>query len=197
MATSPLPDAIEAAARALRYIAQGHPVTFSQADDLARVTGYLGLSRPLQDYAPRTQRRYIAAARRGQKAEHARARERESRSSSTRDIWGLTPAQLTRLNKVRTPIIESGVDIREMLDPSVIKEIARMYGFQYLMDVLTQQLDSIKHYTDHNPAPGHARWVSRGELEAAARERMADKFAAISYFPKGTDPYYYYHGTYR
>lgn len=197
MADGPVQDAVAGAAKALGLIDRGADVPTGYLQDLELVERRLGLTRSLSSYAPRTRRRYLASARRGQNAETALQRERVTRKSSTKSEYGLTPSQLTKINAYRIPIQDSGVDIGPYLEPDMIRDIVQMYGFQYLHTVLADQYDSIKEFTQHNAEPGRQRWQSRGELEAEAEAKMAQKFSAVVYSAKGTDPYYYYHGTIR
>ena len=195
---APIPQRVDGALKAVEKVlagAVGNDVPFEWADDLRAVEQFLGLKRPLASYAPRTRRRYVSAARKGDRgAKKTLAKERNTRTTMTRSRWGISPAQLTKLNKVRTPIIASGIDIAPFLNDEVIKDIVTMYGFDYLIEVLTQQLDSIRAYTRGDRIPGRERWDSRGELEEQAKQRLGSKFALTVHYVNGTDPYYYYHG---
>lgn len=197
MADGPVQDAVAGAVRAIDKLLAGHEPFINEQADLDLVQRRLGLPRELKDYAPRTRRRYLAAARKGHNRETALQRERVQRKSTTKNEYGLTPTQLTKINAYRIPIMESGVDIGPYLEPDMIKDIVQMYGFHYLHTVLADQYDSIVEYTKFNKEPGRSRWNSRGELEAEAEAKMAQKFSAVVYSAKGTDPYYYYHGTIR
>jgi len=186
--------------RALGMLDKGvtyEAIPTSATNDLEYLQRRLGLKKSLAEYAPRTRRRYLAAARRGENAERALQKERIKRKASTKNEYGLTPSQLTKINAYRIPIQESGVDIGPYLEPDMIRDIVQMYGFNYLHTVLADQYDSIAEYTKFNKEPGRRRWNSRGELEAEAEAKMAQKFSAVVYHAKGTDPYYYYHGTIR
>lgn len=197
MADKPVQDAVAGAVKAVKDILAGKVPRFDQQDDLQLVEERLGLKRPLASYAPRTRRRYIAAARKGQNRERALQQERVQRKSTAKSKYGLTPTQLTKINAFRIPIQDSGVDIGPYLEPDMIRDIVQMYGFNYLHTVLADQYDSIMRYTAGNALPGRERWNSRGELEQAAEAKMAQKFSAVVYTAQGTDPYYYYHGTIR
>lgn len=196
MAERSFGERVEGAIKAVDRILAGDKVPFVFEADLRFVEDFLGLKRPLASYAPRTRRRYIAAAKAGDKgAKKTRSRESQMRSEKTLSQWGLTPHQLTELNRYRIPIMESGVDINEYLDPDVIRDVVQMYGFRYMLTVLRDQYNSIVEYSKGNREPGRQRWLNRGELEEAAKKEMNEKFAAaLVYFAKGTDPYYYYHG---
>ena len=197
MADGPVQDAVAGALRAVEKVLRGEEPFINEQADLDLVERRLGLKRPLAEYAPRTRRRYAAAARRGENAERALQKERVQRKSTAKNEYGLTPSQLTKINAFRIPIQESGVDIGPYLEPDMIKDIVQMYGFNYLHTVLADQYDSIKEFTSHNAEPGRTRWQNRGELEEEAERKMAQKFSAVVYSAQGTDPYYYYHGTIR
>lgn len=197
MADGPVQDAVAGAAKALGLLDSGKDVPTGFQSDLELVELRLGLKKPLASYAPRTRRRYLASARRGENAERALQKERVQRKSTTKNEYGLTPSQLTKINAYRIPIQDSGVDIGPYLEPDIIKDIVQMYGFNYLHTVLADQYDSIQQYTRMNARPGRERWQGRGELEAEAEAKMAQKFSAVVYTAQGTDPYYYYHGTIR
>lgn len=189
-----LPGRLDNALKAIDKILSGEVAPVAWGEDLAFVERFLGLKKPLAEYAPRTRRRYIAAARKGQTAAQARQAENVQRTTSTLNRYGMTPNEWGKVGKLIRTIRSSGIDINEYFDPDVIKNVTQMYGVDYLIEVLTQQIDSIKEYTRGNVQPGRDRWNARGELEADAAARMQQAFAAAVYFIKGTDPYYYYHG---
>lgn len=189
-----LPGRLDNALKAIDKILAGEAAPVAWGEDLAFVERFLGLNKPLSEYAPRTRRRYISAARKGQTAAQARASEQTQRKASTLNRYGMTPTEWGKVGKLVRTIQSSGIDINEYFDPDVIKNVVQMYGVDYLVEVLTQQVDSIRQYTQGNVMPGRERWHARGTLEQEASERMRQSFAAAVYFIKGTDPYYYYHG---
>lgn len=192
--------------KALDALVNGEPADKLDMLELAEVERFLGLDEPgpggkprkrLAEMAPRTRRRYVAAAKKGDyHARNTLSREQQMRKFKTSNDYGVTPAQYTKLRAVRDAIVDSGVDIGEYLSPSTIKDMVETYGFDYMYKVLTQQLDSIREYTKGNAGPGNQRWHSRGQLEEAARKKMQNSFPAVLHI-NGTDPYYYYHGTSR
>ena len=189
-----LPGRVDNAVKAVDKILSGEVAPVAWGEDLEFVERFLGLNKPLAEYAPRTRRRYISAARKGQTAAQVRQSERTQRATSTLNRYGMTPAEWGKIGKLIRTIQSSGIDINEYFDPDVIKNVVQMYGVDYLKEVLTQQIDSIREYTQGNVLPGRERWNARGTLEEEAAARMAQSFAAAVYFIKGTDPYYYYHG---
>jgi hypothetical protein len=188
-------DSLAGARRALKRAAAGEALSEKNFDvvDLRRIEGYLKLKRgSLTAYAPRTQRRYLAAISQQKTAGIQSSQEYAQRKARTFNKWHMTPNQYRKFAPIRNAILSSNVDINDMLDDDPIRDIVDMYGFKYVIDVLSQQLDSIKEYTAGNAGPGNRRWHSRGELEADAQARMKSSFAV--YYANGTDPYYYYHG---
>lgn len=162
--------------------------------DVHRVEEWMGLKHgSLVNYAPRSRRRFFAAARQGYRPREAYAQERAARQVSTVTKWGLTPAQFRVVHRLMQQILDSGVDIEYYFDPPVIKEFATMYGYEYLVTVFTQQLDSIQHFIAggyvRGSEPGHTRWDERGSIEG----RFHQDFGASVFMIRGTDPYYYYH----
>lgn len=163
-------------------------------EELRRVQDWMGLTRPLETYAPRSRRRFFAAAKRGYRPREAYRQERTQRATSTMNKWGLTPAQFRVVHQLMNTILEHGVDIEYYFDPPIIKNFANLYGYDYLVTVFTQQIDSIEAfiaggYIKGPPQVGHTRWNDRGSIEA----RYSRDFAASVYTVHGTDPYYYYH----
>lgn len=189
-------NALPGARKALRRAAAGESLSESAFDvmDLRVIEGFLKLKRgTLTAYAPRTQRRYLSAITRGTTAPLQSTNEYQRRKTLAFSKWHMTPYQYRKFAPLRNQIIESGVDIDDMLDPEPVRDIVDNYGFDYVIKVLTDQVDSIRSYTTGNKEPGNRRWHNRGTLEEDARSRMKTAFGA--YYASGTDPYYYYHGS--
>lgn len=192
--------------KALDALVNGEPADKLDMLELAEVERFLGLDEPgpggkkrkrLAEMAPRTRRRYVAAAKKGDyHARNTLKREQQMRKHKTVNDYGVAPRDYTILRKLVNEIENSGVDIGEYLSQQTIKDMIETYGFAYMVKVLTQQVDSIREYTKGNAGPGNQRWHSRGQLEEEARKRMQNSFPAVLHI-NGTDPYYYYHGTLR
>lgn len=186
------PSQIEDGIRALKMWVRGEPVSDLRREDLDFLTRELRLPKPIETYAPRTQRRYVAAARKGQTAKEAGKAERRAqqqrRGTFIQSHGGLSATQWRTVDKLRKQVIALGVDVDPYMDDPVIIDFAQLYGYQYLVTVLTNQIDSTQHYLNGDRTPGRTRWDARGELE--------HRFAASShvYYIRGSDPYYYYHG---
>lgn len=168
--------------------------------DLHDLNKFLGLNEPgrkkLQEMAPRTRRRYVAAAKKGDYRAKSTLKREQNMRTGRNNRYGVTSTQYTQLNALIRRIKSSGVDIMEHLEPETVKDMVQTYGFQYMIEVLTQQIDSIEEYTKGHKEPGNARWHARGELEEQARERLGQLMPEVFHI-SGTDPYYYYHGTLR
>jgi hypothetical protein len=193
---APIQDYLDSALRSVERLLGGESLEdlgSIAADDLARVERWMGLPRPLASYSPRSRRRFISAARRGYRPREIYARERAQRHTNTQAKWGLTPTQFRRVHALMLQITALGVDVEYYHDPPVIKEFATLYGYDYLVTVFTQQVESIQRYLAGSVEPGRTRWNERGSIE----ERYERDFGASMYFIRGTDPFYYYHGTRR
>lgn len=181
------------AERALRRKQRGQPLTELDESDLTWLNRQLNLKRPLESYAPRTQRRYLAAARSNRTAREQNRKEyaeRKQRIATVKQTHGgLTPAQWKVIERLRDGIDATGVDIYPYTTDEVLADFARMYGYDYLRTVLSQQLDSIHAFQRGDIIPGNDAWQGRGELE--------EQFGAsqhVTLYATGTDPFYYYHG---
>lgn len=102
----------------------------------------LGLPRPLDSYAPRTQRRYRAAYREGLTRSDVTRREREQRGSSPAGL----AAQIRRVG-IRTPEHE----------PDGIRRLVAAVGSERAREILSDQLASARDYKENkNPSRGRA-----------------------------------------
>lgn len=187
---------IEQALHAMELRRRGRPRTLTEQTALSWLEARLGLDRPLEEYAPSTRDRYIRGFLRGKSGAELRAEQRTQRREHTEQVYGVTPSQLTRINKLREELAVYHLDVAPYHDWETLSDIARIYSARYVLKVLRNQLDSVKHFThDRDPIPGRKRWDSRGQLESEflqdSIERTSASFAAGM---KGTDPYYYYHG---
>lgn len=178
--------------KALRGIRKGTEPTPQGADDIAWLERTIGLKRPLRSYSDRSQRRIFQRLREGaisakdvQKKEYAA---RKSAKQTALDEHGMLPSQWKKIEPLRNRLAQYGMDVDPYMDDEVLKDFANIYGYQYLLTVLTQQIDSTENYLNGNSKPGNERWNLRGELET--------RFGISSHvmYIRGTDPYYYYHG---
>jgi hypothetical protein len=186
------PSQIEDGIIALRRFMKGEPVTGRRRDDLDYLTQQLRLPKPIETYAPRTQRRFVAGARKSRTRTEINRAERaayqSNRATFTASHGGLTATQWRTIRRLADRVTTLGVDVAPYMDDAVLVDFATMYGHTYLHTVLTNQIDSTEHYLRGDRTPGRARWDARGELE--------QQFAASVHIihASGSDPYYYYHG---
>jgi len=186
------PSRVEDGIRNLRKFMRGEALSDIGRSDLDYLTRELRLPRPIETYAPRTQRRYMQAARAGRTAKEQRAKEtreyKQRKSTFQQTHAGLSTQQWKTIDQLRKRVIALGVEVDPYMDDNVILDFAQLYGYEYLRTVLTQQIDSTEEYLRGNKQPGNERWNARGELET--------RFAASQHvlYVRGTDPYYYYHG---
>ncbi len=143
----------------------------------------LGLSKPLADYAPRTRRRYLAAAREGLTAKEVNRKERSVRPDG---VTGWTRSQ--EIHRLRRAIEESSVDgsAAQPHSRDEIQHLIDLYGEAYVHRILADQYDSISHYQNGDAGPGRRRWFARDEIINQYRDGIDIT---------DIDPYYYYHGT--
>jgi hypothetical protein len=185
-------DRVEDVFRALTRFRRGEKLgEFSEAD-IAWFERVAGLKRPLRSYSARSQRRFKQRFSEGAtSANDVYKREYKARKQTkteTQEKHGLAPSQWKTIEPLRNRVQELGVETEGYLDDEALKDVATLYGYQYMKKVLTEQIDSTEHYLQGNPAPGNRRWNNRGILEA--------KFGASAFFnyAQGTNPYYFYHG---
>lgn len=171
------------AAAALRKHDAGQELTRQDRLALDNLTSKLGLSKPIADYAPRTRRRYLAAAREGLTAQEVNRKEWTSRPD------GITGAKrLTAIENARAAIENSSVE-GSAHQPHSREEVAHLidlYGAPFVMRLLTDQLNSITAYQNGDNGPGRRRWFARDEIIAQYRDGLD---------VTDLDPYFYYHGT--
>lgn len=176
--------------RALNKTLVGEELSDIRQSDLRWLERHLGLDKPLASYSSRTRQRYIAAAAHGRTAEMERARERQQRQQRQRTLPPISKRKWAVINAKRDRIKELGVDADPYLDDDVLIEVAKHYGLDYLVEVLTDQVESTESYVFNNSRePGHTRWNARGELEDRFQIAIPEE-----YLISGTDSYYYYHG---
>lgn len=167
------------AQQALQKELSGESLTRTESLALRTLEERLGLSRPLSSYAPRTRRRYIAAARAGQTATEANRREYRARA-----ITG--EARTARIEELRQRLDNSSLD-RISHSPEQIADLVDTYGEPFVLQVLTDQLRSVEAYQSGDPGPGRARWANR--------QAIVERYRTSMELDESTDPYFYYHGT--
>lgn len=171
------------ASAALDKQLSGGELTRQEALALRNLEQRLALTKPLSEYAPRTRRRYLAAAREGLTAQEANRREWQRRTES---LTG--DARRQEIERLRAAIYDSTVEeARDAHNPEDIAELIALYGEPFVLQLLLNQYNSIVAYGNGDKSAGHARWNNRADFMNRFRSRIE--------LDEATDPYFYYHGT--
>jgi hypothetical protein len=145
------------AAAALRKANAGQPLSPRERQAIDNLSSRLSLNRPLDEYAPRTQRRYMKVAREGDR-----------------------PHQIEQL---RQRLAASNVDARDAHSPETIADLRNLYGDRFVYDLLAGQLHAIEQYQNGNLHAGHARWEARNEFTSRYRRDVYELDGTIdAYF---------------
>lgn len=145
----------------------------------------LGTARPLESYAPRTRRRYKAASVRGETAREVNSKEyvkRKNKPDTTIQRRKSERQQAMELIARRNRYLpHSPVDIEE------IEDYVSAFGWDNVISLLKDQLNSCEWWLKHDARPGNRRWKERRWTDP---ERVRDDF---SEYISNTDIMYYYH----
>lgn len=163
---------------ALAKIDAGQSTTLTQAERhaLDQVQREAQLRRPLASYAPRTRRRYLAAADASRSARSANAseyRERKQRAAGRKQ----------RIEALRQELVTLGISdgMNEITD---IEEAIEVYGEAAIENRLRHQIFATRSYGHGNPRPGNFDWHNRELQPLRGMDGIGDY----------ADPLYYYHG---
>jgi aspartokinase len=126
------------AAAALRKANAGESLTPRERQAIDNLTSRLGLNRPLDDYAPRTQRRYLKVAREG-----SRARQIET---------------------LRARLAASTIETRDAHSADAIQDLVNTYGERFVYELLAGQVRAMEQYAAGSTSAGAARWATRSEF---------------------------------
>jgi hypothetical protein len=141
----------------------------------------LGLDRPLIEYAARTQRRYLQAAREGLTVKEINRREWRLRPDA---LTG--PARRKEIERLRA-LIDGSTLNTEYHSREDIEDLIDLYGERFVLRVLSDQVDSMIAYSEGRDVLGNRRWDKRVMLIDQYRDDMVlDEIA---------DPYFWYHGS--
>lgn len=168
------------AAGALNKARAGDALTRSDQLALDNLQSRLGLSRPLTSYAPRTQRRYLKAAREGVSASDINRREYRARGDVA---TGTT--RLALIEQYRRRIDSSTLERTDAHTPEAITDLINLYGEAFVLDILAAQVSSIEQYSAGNKGAGNRRWEARADLLARHRSALE--------LDEALDPYFWYH----
>jgi hypothetical protein len=194
---NPLGDRLTAALRALESQLSGGIANPLDEVQLRHVEQWLGAKRPLSEYSPRTRRRYLAAARKGEQRPNKSEYQRRKQRTAER-YGGATPNKLTRMRKLarenERALRRDPQNANFSLDDDFLAAVADVYGPDFLNEVLKEQHDSIAHWDeaeDQSQGPqhkGNRRYFGREERETRLM-RMRNRGTMAN-----TDALYYYHG---
>lgn len=171
------------AGAALRKLDTGAALSTQERLALDNLTARLGLNRPIESYAGRTRRRYLAAAREGLTAEEANRREWAKRPG------GVTGAKRRQeIERYRSAIERSSVEGSALQPHSreEIEHLINLYGEPFVHRILSDQFNSLAAYQDGNLEPGRRRWLAKDDIINQYRSGLE---------VTDLDPYFYYHGT--
>lgn len=172
------------AAGALRKAEAGQ--SLSRHDQLAldNLQTRLGLPRPLTSYAPRTQRRYLKAAREGVTAHDINSAENARRANA---LTGA--ARLRRIEELRLLVYNSTVEqARQVHTPDHVQDLIDLYGAPAVLDLYIGQVNAIRQYSAGHKAAGHSKWNGRRDFLSRYRSDVMELDEEI-------DPHFYYHGS--
>jgi hypothetical protein len=196
---APGPDRLAAAMRALEAQLTGGLANELDLPHLRDVEQWLGTKRPLSEYAPRTRRRYLSAAKRGERQPN-RSEYQKRKARTQQQYGGISPNQLTRLRKYarqnesmlrREP---QNADLH--FDDDFLRAITETYGYDFAVEVFKEQQASISEWDtaeDQSQGPhhpGNARYFGNHRAERESRLARLRGRGMVA----NTDSLYYYHG---
>ena len=146
-------SSLDRALAALDKRLTGVDLTQGEADALGALESSLGLKRPggLAAYAPRTRRRYTAAARRGESARQANRREYQRKPSLAERIRRLAEHNAT-LGYGRGPYDKDSIDA-----------LTATFGKKETERLLRAQKAATEAYERGDSGPGQRMWASLQE----------------------------------
>lgn len=150
---APKASPLERALAALDKRLSGSDLTKSEVDALSALESSLGLKRAggLAAYAPRTRRRYLAAARRGESARQANRREYQRKPSLDERIRRLAEHN-AGLGYGRGPY-----------DNDSIRALTATFGKKETERLLREQKHATEAYERGDSGPGQRMWASLQE----------------------------------
>lgn len=194
---NPLGDRLTAALRALETQLSGgipDPLDLVQLEGVER---WVGAKRPLSEYAPRTRRRYLEAARKGEQRPNKREYERRKQRAAEK-FGGASPSQMSRLRRAarrnEQALRREPQNANFSFGDEFLEDVANTYGPEFLDEVLREQWDSINEWDgSDNEAQGphhkgNRRYFGREDRESRIM-RMRNRGIVAN-----TDALYYYHG---
>lgn len=183
------PDAVKAGIAALNRLLAGQTVSTGDQEALDFLQSVVGARKPLREYAPRTRRRYLAAAEKGQSASEANKAEYSKRKAKVKPSGrGQRKPTKRKMRQEMEQLVERRNEMLpgSVVDWEVVDDFILAFGHEHVLQILRNEIDSIEHYVSmHDKEPGNRRWHSRVEevYQPDFNARLAN-----------TDILYYYHG---
>lgn len=179
MAASDIP----LARAALALLRAGRAPSPDQRAALARVEATVDARKPLSAYAPRTQRRYLAAAKVGTTAHTANRVEYDDKLARARG--GGVASRRARVYRLAQELDAHELEgAGGVFDQDQIDYLIELMGLTGALFILTQQLDSVHHFQEGDSAPGRRRFFGRATVISRYRKGMG--------YDEYTTPYFWY-----
>lgn len=177
--------------RAVERVARnsGEVFTEPEREAVTWLRNTLGTPKPLESYASRTRRRYRAASKSGKTAretnqsEYRQRKEKGKPTSPTKGGGRENRRQrMRRLIDRRNQLLpQSPVDVDD------VDEYVLAFGYDNVLSLLTEQIDSCEWYLRADHRPGNKRWFARKWTDP---QRVRPDFTS---YIANTDIMYYYH----
>ena len=181
MAASDIP----LARQALAVLRRGGTPDNIQSAALARVDRLANAARPLSEYAPRTQRRYLAAAAVGANAHTANRIEYEQKR--IRRETGVPGVQhMSFRDRIEEQANRNADSLSDgtlgQFDDDQLDELVNLVGLRGALAILRMQWDSIEEFKRGNPIPGNQRWNDRPDIVERYRKGLGYDEYTVPYF---------------
>lgn len=183
MAASDIP----LARQALAALRRGREPDRLQSEALARVDRLANASRPLAAYAPRTQRRYLAAAAAGSDAHVANQIEYQKARNRNRDRTGGRPVSMRTIVQRaanRNARLLGTDETRDLFSRDQIDHLITLVGLDGALFILESQKEAIDAYRAGDPSVGRDRWDDKFNI--------IERYIGDEGFPEYVVPYFFY-----
>lgn len=181
MAASDIP----LARQALSVLRRGGTPDRLQSEALDRVDRLADAARPLSSYAPRTQRRYLAAAAVGANAHTANRIDYEQKRLRRRT--GIPGVQhMSYRDRIAEQAERNGAALSDgglgQYDDDQLDVLVELVGLRGALAILRMQWDSIEEFKRSNPEPGRQRWYDRPDIVERYRKGLGHDEYTVPYF---------------
>lgn len=168
--------------RIVERIAKSSDKTINSGEQemLTWLKNSLGARKELQEYAPRTRRRYRGATKVGKTVQEVNAEEYRNRQPSS----GVPHKPNQRLRVYALIKRRNEFFPNDLVDIDDVEDYALALGWDNLERILTDQIDSCEHWLRNDPRIGRIRWFDR------KHEKVRPDFGE---YIANTDIFYFYH----